>query len=137
MKCDTQKSRWKASLVFAQHSEPKGHLSCEAQFQRIFGIRTELHKCVYHTVFYFLQFTFYLFYIFYHSVTVVLISPPLLSPAPSNPCSQIQSPPHCIVHGSFLHVFPPLSPSSLPSCSCLFFISVSVVLFCSFVGFVD
>ena len=80
----------------------------------------------------------YLFiYLCYCSVTVVPIFAPLLSPAPSNPRSQRQSPPVFLVHGSFAHVLwldhfnslPHYSPPHYPRVTAhLFFISMSLVL---------
>ena len=94
---------------------------------------------------------FFFKFIFYCcSITVVPIFPSLVSPTLPTPISHIQSsPPLFFVHGSFIHIlwwpFPFPSPlpsgySPLPSplvTVSLFFISMSLVLFCSLVCFID
>ena len=83
------------------------------------------------------------FLFFYCSITVVPIFPITLLTLPI-PTSHIQFPHVVFVHGSFIHVpwqlfsfFPPLSRPPFPLVTVsLFFISMSLVLFCSLAWFV-
>ena len=90
-------------------------------------------------------FCLFIFILFYWCSIIVLIFPPFLPPALPNPTSYNQSSPSSRSMGPprmlpdlTLALLCPLSPSLSPLVTdSLFFISMSLVLFCSLVCFVD